>query len=101
MTTVNVNIQTPDAAAFRTSQASIMANIRARHKMLERRERAQRAQYVAGFAMIDRSGLMLDSDGHTPDERDKLLERREKWRDWLARYAKNLGRVLRGDDEWG
>jgi hypothetical protein len=43
---------------------------------------------------------MLDSDGHTPDERDKLLERREKWRDWLARYAKNLGKVLRGEDNW-
>jgi hypothetical protein len=97
---MNTYIQTPDAAAFRTSQASILANIRARHKMLERRERAQRAQYVAGFAMIDRSGLMLDSDGNTPDERGKLLEDRGSMRDRFARYTKTLGQIWRGEEKW-
>ncbi len=52
------------------------------------------------LVLIDRSGLMLDSDGHTPDERGKLLERQEKWRDWLTRYTNALGRIVRGEDNW-
>ena len=85
------------------SQAQIMANIRARHKILDRRfearHRQEHARYVAGLAMIDRSGLKLSSEGFTPDEAERN-GRQENWRDWLTRYSAGLGKILRGEDKW-